>query len=71
VGTLRFVLAIVVALSHTGTVFLGYNTGVVAVVSFFMISGYVMALLIEKHYGSVGRVGHFYLDRAARLFPQF
>jgi peptidoglycan/LPS O-acetylase OafA/YrhL len=30
-----------------------------------------MALLIEKHYGSVGRVGHFYLDRAARLFPQF
>jgi peptidoglycan/LPS O-acetylase OafA/YrhL len=49
VGTLRFVLAIVVALSHTGTVFLGYNTGVVAVVSFFMISGYVMALLIEKH----------------------
>lgn len=70
-GTLRFALAIVVALSHTGTVFWGYNTGVVAVVSFFMISGYVMALLIEKHYSSVGRVGHFYLDRAARLFPQF
>jgi peptidoglycan/LPS O-acetylase OafA/YrhL len=70
-GTLRFALAVVVALSHTGTVFWGYNTGVVAVVSFFMISGYVMALLIERHYNSIDRVGYFYLDRAARLFPQF
>ncbi|WP_441242546.1 acyltransferase family protein [Tardiphaga sp. 768_D3_N2_1] len=70
-GTLRFALAVVVALSHAGAVFWGYNTGVVAVVSFFMISGYVMALVIKTNYNSLDRVGHFYLDRAARILPQF
>jgi peptidoglycan/LPS O-acetylase OafA/YrhL len=70
-GTLRFLLALLVLVSHAGVTVRGYNPGVVAVVSFFMLSGYVMTLLIERHYRSVTRVPAFYVDRAARLFPQF
>ena len=70
-GGLRLLLAFMVAQSHTGMLFMGYQTGVVAVVSFFMISGYVMALLVQRHYASLDRIPAFYADRIARLFPQF
>lgn len=70
-GRLRYFLAIMVVLSHTQVDFLGFAPGVTAVVSFFLISGYVMTLLIGRHYNSPDRIGLFYLDRAARLYPQF
>src|SRR5947207_8786691 len=70
-GSLRLVLAAMVLLSHAGVEVYGYNPGVVAVVSFFLLSGYVMTLLIQKHYGSYDRITTFYRDRAGRLFPQF
>jgi peptidoglycan/LPS O-acetylase OafA/YrhL len=38
-----------------------------AVISFFVICGYVMALLVAKHYPTLSTVPSFYLDRAARL----
>jgi peptidoglycan/LPS O-acetylase OafA/YrhL len=60
-----------VVLSHTQVHFFGFAPGIVAVICFFMISGYVMTLLIERHYRSPGRIGLFYLDRLARLYPQF
>jgi peptidoglycan/LPS O-acetylase OafA/YrhL len=50
---------------------LGGNIGVFAVVSFFLLSGYVMTALIDRHYSEVSRLKTFYLDRAMRLFPQF
>lgn len=70
-GCLRLLLAIFVVVSHLGIPVLGYNPGVVAVISFFLLSGYVMTILIQRHYASVDRIKDFYLDRAARLFPQF
>ena len=68
-GIFRYFLAVLVALSHTYTKIGSYNEGVVAVISFYLISGYVMTLLIEKYY--LANIKGFYWDRAIRLLPQF
>ncbi|WP_369811717.1 acyltransferase family protein [Pseudomonas citrulli] len=70
-GVYRLLLALLVAISHMGVTFMGFNPGVVAVVSFLIISGFVMTSLIERNYNAVGRIGLFYLDRLLRLYPQF
>ena len=70
-GTLRLALAILVALSHAGVGILGLNPGVVAVVGFYVISGYVMTGLIRDHYSTPRLIGNFYVDRALRLFPHY
>jgi peptidoglycan/LPS O-acetylase OafA/YrhL len=70
-GTYRLALALCVLLSHAGILFRGHNPGVSAVVSFFLLSGFVMTALIRRHYNSRDRIVMFYLDRAMRLFPQF
>ncbi len=71
-GTYRFLLAIIVALSHMGVTFLGgHNPGVVAVISFFLISGFVMTGLVRSYYSDYRKVSMFYLDRMARIFPQY
>jgi peptidoglycan/LPS O-acetylase OafA/YrhL len=44
---------------------------VAAVIGFYLISGYVMAGLVQRHYASVQHIGLFYADRALRLFPQY
>jgi peptidoglycan/LPS O-acetylase OafA/YrhL len=71
VGTLRLILALAVLLSHVDDTIFGHNVGVSAVVIFFMLSGYVMALLIRTHYAAPDRFLAFYVDRIARLFPQY
>lgn len=70
-GTLRLVLALLVALSHAGVRVAGLTPGVLAVVGFYLISGYVMAGLIRRHYHHRGQVPAFYLDRVIRLAPQY
>ena len=70
-GTLRLVLALLVAYSHAGHFMFGLNPGVSAVVVFYLISGYVMAGLISRHYSSPGKAAGFYADRAMRLLPQY
>lgn len=70
-GTFRLVLALMVVLSHAGVRVAGLNPGVIAVVGFYLISGYVMAGLIRRHYRQPARAGAFYLDRAIRLLPQY
>lgn len=70
-GFYRLFLAVMVAMSHAGFRIHGYNQGVVAVISFYLLSGYVMTMLIEKYYKHPLAIPTFYLDRAARLFPQF
>lgn len=70
-GLYRLVLAILVAVSHAGVVFGDYNPGIVAVISFFILSGYVMTMLINKYYAGKKVILAFYLDRVARLFPQY
>lgn len=70
-GTVRLVLALAVLLSHAG-LRVGYlNPGVTAVIGFYLISGYVMAGLVHRHYDEPSRVHRFYLDRVLRLFPQY
>ena len=70
-GFYRLLLAYLVAVSHTGVEWGGVNPGIVACISFFLLSGYVMTALIDRHYASLERVGAFYADRALRLYPQF
>lgn len=67
-GLLRFLLAMAVMIDHGGRIGqLFLLPGRVAVALFFIISGYYMALTIEKHY--VGRTMAFYANRVLRLFP--
>ena len=70
-GFYRLILAMLVVVSHVDGRFYGYNPGVVAVISFFILSGYVMSILIGKYYKQPSAIPAFYLDRMARLFPQF
>ncbi|MFJ7284604.1 acyltransferase family protein [Pseudomonas sp. NPDC099000] len=70
-GAYRLLLAILVAVSHMGKTFAGLNPGVVAVISFLIISGFVMTSLIERNYKTPQKIGLFYMDRALRLYPQF
>ena len=70
-GVYRLLLAVLVAVSHMGKTFMGLNPGVIAVISFLIISGFVMTSLIERNYKAPEKVGLFYLDRALRLYPQF
>jgi peptidoglycan/LPS O-acetylase OafA/YrhL len=70
-GTFRLLLALAVALSHANFRIGSLNPGVIAVICFYLVSGYVMAGLIRQHYQQPGKGGTFYLDRAIRLLPQY
>lgn len=70
-GSLRLLLALAVAASHANLRLGGLNPGVVAVIGFYLISGYVMAGLIRRHYSQPAQASAFYLDRAIRLLPQY
>lgn len=70
-GIFRLVLAVMVAMSHMDIYFKERNLGIIAVVSFLLLSGYVMTALINKHYSSAKMIPSFYLDRVIRLYPQF
>jgi len=71
VGVYRLLLAMLVAISHMGMTFAGFNPGVIAVVSFLLISGFVMTALIERNYNASEQFPLFYIDRLLRLYPQF
>ena len=70
-GGWRLFLAALVALSHDGLRLAGLHPGVMAVVGFYLISGYVMTGLIRRHYARPAAVGGFYMDRFLRLFPAY
>lgn len=70
-GSLRLLLALLVALSHAGVRLFDFNPGVSAVVVFYLISGYVMTGLLRTHYPEWRDIPAFYLDRALRLYPQY
>ena len=71
-GTYRLILALAVALSHMDVTILGgHNPGIVAVISFFLISGFVMTGLVRSYYQGYRKVPAYYLDRLARIFPQY
>jgi peptidoglycan/LPS O-acetylase OafA/YrhL len=70
-GFYRLFLAILVALSHMDVRWFGYNPGAIAVISFYILSGYFMSLLITKYYPRTSMIPAFYLDRCLRILPQF
>lgn len=70
-GWYRLLLAYMVLYSHLYPPIMGYNIGTVAVISFFILSGYVMTGLVFKYYFSLNLIKNFYKDRFYRLAPQF
>jgi peptidoglycan/LPS O-acetylase OafA/YrhL len=70
VGLFRLALSVIVVMFHFG----GFPplAGRVSVFSFFCISGYLMALVIDRAYGyRPSGALRFYLNRALRIVPLF
>jgi peptidoglycan/LPS O-acetylase OafA/YrhL len=66
-GTIRFLLALSVAMFHlTGRV---PTIGLFAVFGFYVISGFLMALVVNERYAS--RFGAFVANQALRLYPSY
>jgi peptidoglycan/LPS O-acetylase OafA/YrhL len=70
-GSWRFFLSYCVLYTHAFGRVMGFSIGVTAVISFFVMSGYVMALLVNRYYRTPKAIAAFYVDRAARLLPQY
>jgi len=71
-GYLRFFLAFLVMLSHTGVKIFTLNPGVVAVVIFYLLAGFVVShiyteILPDTKY----KLLYFYKDRILRIFPLY
>jgi len=69
-GVYRTILAAVVALSHFGLVIHGFNPGKWSVLSFYVVSGFLMANVFPK-LSVGGQWRWFYIDRAMRIYPLF
>lgn len=73
-GIYRFALSIMVALSHSGIFYWGFNQGTVAVISFLIITGYTSEISVSKMGGQIGnwkRILDYYWNRIIRLFPLY
>ena len=70
-GTLRLVLAMIVAAFHLGWMPGGVASGVAAVTVFYVISGYAMTGLLQSRFENGRLVAAFYRDRVLRLGPQY
>jgi peptidoglycan/LPS O-acetylase OafA/YrhL len=71
-GAFRLSLAIMVFSSHVtykAAHLFYYFSGIHAVVTFFITSGFLIGLAIERNY--VGRTGEFVLNRFLRIYPTF
>ena len=68
-GTLRFILALMVALSHLGVLLPDFNQGVFAVVIFYLLAGMVSQKLIAHTY--LNRPIAYYKNRIKRIFPLY
>lgn len=69
-GYIRFLLAAIVLVSHSGGGIPAMSAES-AVEAFFVISGYYMALTFETHYLGAGGIWKFYLSRYIRLYPLY
>jgi len=71
-GYLRFFLAFLVLLSHADIRFYGLNPGVIAVVIFYILAGYVVSRLYEEIIPNTKyKIFYFYKDRLWRIFPLY
>ena len=69
-GYLRFLLANLVLLSHTGANPSWGNVGAISVVIFYMLSGYANANIFANCLNK-NKIKNFYLDRITRIFPLY
>ncbi|MBD9426162.1 acyltransferase [Pseudomonas sp. PDM15] len=71
-GILRFVLALMVLLSHIPGLGMPLNPGVSAVILFYFISGYLMGRSYQRFQRhSTQPIRDFYFDRLLKLMPQY
>ena len=70
-GTYRFGLAVMVATAHLWPQNV-YWLGLYSVFCFYLLSGYLMTLVLTRTYGfSPGGVGRFLGNRALRIYPPY
>jgi peptidoglycan/LPS O-acetylase OafA/YrhL len=70
-GTFRFLLAHMVVVSHLWRS-ISIWAGTYAVFAFFLLSGYLMALVLHATYGFTPRgVGRYLANRALRIYPAY
>ena len=68
-GLVRFILALLVLLSHFSSFFM---LGKYAVCGFFILSGYWISLMYDKKYSlKENQISVFYISRLWRIFPMF
>lgn len=71
-GTFRLLLALAVVAGHLDTeTFLPWMGGVVAVQTFFLLSGFYMAFVLDEKYVGPGSTWLFFTNRALRLYPAY
>lgn len=71
-GILRTILALAVVVYHSYKLFgLRMCGGQVAVESFYMISGFYMALILNEKYVGLGNYKKFILSRFCRIYPVY
>lgn len=69
-GCIRFVLAALVVLFHLGGA--GLMTGRLAVMGFYVVSGYLITRVFEERYArETGGTFRFFLNRILRLYPLY
>jgi len=69
-GLIRLLLALSVVIDHSAPLFgIGLLGGELAVQSFYAVSGFYMAMILEGPYA--GRTGLFFRNRFLRLFPMY
>jgi len=70
-GTYRYLLAILVAMSHNWPVLMNWS-GYYSVFGFFILSGYLMTSVLTDTYGhSVSGITRFMTNRVLRLYPPY
>lgn len=69
-GIFRLLLAVAVVVAHSEDIFgLHFTGGLVAVETFFIISGFYMSMILDKKYVGKGSYTLFLSNRFLRLYP--
>ena len=72
-GVLRFLLALAVVIAHSNSLFgLNFVGGVIAVESFFIVSGFYMAFIWHEKYSLLSNsYSKFIINRLLRIYPLY
>lgn len=68
-GTVRFLLAIAVVLTHTGAAFNFLEEAHLAVEMFFLASGFLISFILRDTNAYRSKLSKFYINRGLRLYP--